>query len=488
MRAARSGRKIGVKVRMYCHGLGDCFLLTFTEGTKKRHVMIDCGVAKGTADADQLMHNVVEDVKSETGGKVDVLAVTHEHWDHVSGFASAQSAFKGLRAGQVWLSWAENPRSEIARRLKNKWGKTAAALQLLAERTSTHGMWSREAVAGAMAAYGELLGAGATTVGGMDYVRKHFGKPKYLKPGQVLTLPGMSSVRVYVLAPPSEEKWLRSLEREGETYKAAPSVDTAFLSAAVGMAGLGDSEDAAMWEETRDLTFPFAHSHRLPPPPKGEPQVDAGGAEEDPNWSFFAERYRAPGEEWRAIDSDWLDVAGQLALALQSKTNNTSLVLAFELVKREEVLLFTGDAQLGNWLSWDHVKWPREYRPPEGTLATALLEKTVLYKVGHHGSHNATPKGEGLERMTHEDLVAMIPVDSARAKKLRYGVMPFGKLLTALRASTHGRVLESDENLDVSGWPRPDGVTEKDWKQFRKSVTLLKQAHPQPSYVEYTLP
>ena len=33
-------------------------------------------------------------------------------------------------------------------------------------------------------------------------------------------------------------------------------------------------------------------------------------------------------------------------------TNNSSLVLAFELGKGGKVLLFTGDAQRGNWASW----------------------------------------------------------------------------------------------------------------------------------------
>ena len=26
------------------------------------------------------------DIEAETGGRIDVLVVTHEHWDHVSGF------------------------------------------------------------------------------------------------------------------------------------------------------------------------------------------------------------------------------------------------------------------------------------------------------------------------------------------------------------------------------------------------------------------
>ena len=46
-----------------------------------------------------------------------------------------------------------------------------------------------------------------------------------------------------------------------------------------------------------------------------------------------------------------------------------------------EKLLFPGDAQIENWqyaLSKPEVR--------------ALLKETTVYKVGHHGSRNATPK------------------------------------------------------------------------------------------------
>jgi hypothetical protein len=39
-----------------------------------------------------------------------------------------------------------------------------------------------------------------------------------------------------------------------------------------------------------------------------------------------------------------------------------------------------------------------------------LLKRAIFYKVGHHGSHNATLKEKGLEEMERLR-VAMIPVD-----------------------------------------------------------------------------
>ena len=47
-----------VRIRMYRQGLGDCFLLTIPDGSAQAHVLIDCGVLKGTADAETRMKKV----------------------------------------------------------------------------------------------------------------------------------------------------------------------------------------------------------------------------------------------------------------------------------------------------------------------------------------------------------------------------------------------------------------------------------------------
>ena len=95
-------------------------------------------------------------------------------------------------------------------------------------------------------------------------------------------------------------------------------------------------------------------------------------------------------QSWRRIDADWLS-GSQLALHLDSATNNTSLALAIELADGE-VLLFPADAQVGNWLSWQTLSW----QLPDNSTVTGpdLLNRTIFYKAGHHGSHNATSAGE----------------------------------------------------------------------------------------------
>jgi len=63
---------------------------------------------------------------------------------------------------------------------------------------------------------------------------------------------------------------------------------------------------------------------------------------------------------------------------LDNFLNNTSLILLFEV--RGKKLLFPGDAQLENW------QWALSQEGIE-----ELLHDVDVYKVGHHGSRNATP-------------------------------------------------------------------------------------------------
>jgi hypothetical protein len=60
-----------------------------------------------------------------------------------------------------------------------------------------------------------------------------------------------------------------------------------------------------------------------------------------------------------------------------------------------------------------------------------LLKRTIFYKVGHHGSHNATLKSHGVDQM--EALkISIIPVDEKEAKKKHWGRMPLPELIAAL--------------------------------------------------------
>jgi hypothetical protein len=72
----------------------------------------------------------------------------------------------------------------------------------------------------------------------------------------------------------------------------------------------------------------------------------------------------------------------------------------------------------------------------------------VFYKVGHHGSHNATLKEGGLEAMTSPQLVAAIPVDQDFANNSKHWEMPAAALYKRLQERTRGRILRAD-----AAWP-----------------------------------
>jgi hypothetical protein len=131
-------------------------------------------------------------------------------------------------------------------------------------------------------------------------------------------------------------------------------------------------------------------------------------------------------------------------------------------------------------MSWHDYTWTvqdgERYRDVD---AKDLLARTVLYKVGHHGSHNATLRDKGLKMMNHPDLVAMVPVDVKTAhEKKRWKKMPFLPLVADLKKKTRGRILQVDQPLSEQP---PEGVSEELWKKF------LENTREEPLYFQHTV-
>ena len=81
-------------------------------------MLIDCGVLLGTEDQEQKMAKVAASIRETTGGHIDVLVATHEHWDHLSGFLQAGDVFDGITVGDVWFAWTEDPDDALANKLR----------------------------------------------------------------------------------------------------------------------------------------------------------------------------------------------------------------------------------------------------------------------------------------------------------------------------------------------------------------------------------
>ena len=251
--------------------------------------------------------------------------------------------------------------------------------------------------------------------------------PQYLSPGEVFNLPGISggAVKVYVLGPPKSEDHLYKKEpRKDETFDHKLSANAANAEKMlVAMKKLSGS----MKVKHDDEPFPFDEPYR-----KSE------------NLDKVVDVYNK--DKWRQIELDWINQAEQLALWLDGFTNNSSLVLAFEIVKTKKVLLFAADAQAGNWRSWKEIKWKKM---PAGFNWLTLMKNTVLYKTGHHGSHNST-LAEGLNNMTHKELVVMIPVertDPNLTKKKDPWQMPATNLYKELKKRSQYRIIRMDDGI-----------------------------------------
>ena len=132
-------------------------------------------------------------------------------------------------------------------------------------------------------------------------------------------------------------------------------------------------------------------------------------------------------------------------------------MLALEVgeVGKGDVFLFAGDAQAGNWESWQDWRWPQDAPKVTGP---DLLARTIFYKVGHHGSHNATLRAHGLELM--EKLkVAVCPVDEKEARDKHWDRMPLPQLMDALKAKgPNVTVLRTDKTPSS----RPDYISVDD--------------------------
>ena len=489
-----------VTVRMYKRILGDCFLIKVARARKRSNILIDCGLLQGVSGDKALMKAVADDIVEETKDEqgrsvIHLLAVTHEHHDHISGFAHARDIFldpaSPLVIEKLWMAWTEKPGDDQADQLrqrfqKMKMGVAAADTFVKALRQDPDAklaeMDGLEDFVGpvddALAATGRLTGAKT-----MQALKDKAESVDFLEPGEVRDTPGPASVRAYVLAPPrNPDRLFNDLPSKGadkETYlNALNAVESLSLSLGVdGAAGGGLPAPP---------TTPFGKRHQaLTVELAGRLASEGGGAAPsshglDPLRSLL-KRYFDPAEEPRRIDSD---------------TNNGSLVLAFELGDEPgtgEVLLFAADAQVGNWLSWHDQAYPADAQRDKAGVgeigkvsAESLLNRTVLYKVGHHASHNATLKEKGLELMTDERLVAMIPVVKAIADTKKGWHMPYDHLLDRLVEKTQGRVLRGDAKVGegLGQHPIDPGEDFKGKVKTRKATNPVAQVEDE-FWVEY---
>jgi hypothetical protein len=533
-----------MQIRMYGQGFGDCFLLTFPRVThagdgpadRPVHVLIDCGVVMGTPDDAARMREIVADIGTATNFRLDLLVLTHEHWDHLSGFVKAEAEWEAIQVDALWMAWTEKPDPDgLPGVLKRILDKQRLALTRISDHALRFGFEREQETALGLMSFladapvdGQSFAAAASVADALAAAKRKVDdedRRVYCEPGEVRPIPD-TEANCYVLGPPRSDERLRQTgpSKDRETFELAAaqgggvpveelrrkrnqrlaegnaawslrameanrSAFNAFAmpllgpslftidGAPVSSADGEGSRQAEMDWESYEQSFPFERSHRIP-----LAEAERAAAEAPEAYPVFAS-YCDEVYHWRRIDFDWLSEASAFALQADNLTNNTSLVLAIELPApaggKRQVLLFAADAQVGNWLSWYDIE---AWKPTDGAAPSQvtpdipeLLGRVVFYKVGHHGSHNATLKHLGLEKMPADgSMTAFVPVSMVVAHEYKnWDGIPLESLLDALSQRCGGKVLFPDGNV----WPLATGERLEAERQ-RIGVTISQESLP----------
>lgn len=410
-----------VRLRTYQVGFGDCFLLSFAYAKRSCHVLVDFGstsLPKGTS-----MVDVARDIASvcKKGDEL-VVVVTHRHQDHLSGFATKRDGkgpgdiLRALAPRLVVQPWTEAPDApkrgitprKISPRASHK--LALAAMQDVAA-GALHEATLRQRSLGAEATKRiAFLGAdGMTNLSAVQNLMTMGKKNRYVAFGDATGIDAIArGVSVRVLGPPT-------LDQSDSIRKQRTRDDQEFWQLMATSVTPPRRKSA--------LVSPFArHRSKGPLPP-------------DVRW--VAERaMRARGQQLL-----------QIVRALDDSLNNTSLILLFQVGDLK--LLFPGDAQIENW----------EYAltgEPHKDEVRALLQNVRLYKVGHHGSRNATPK----------TLWKILSADGTRRKE------PGG--LTSVVSTLSGKHGSSASSTEV---PRASLVAELSKRSNLRSTQGMKRPY-----------
>jgi hypothetical protein len=412
-----------ITLRCYNVGFGDCFLLTFhyktaSNNQRDRHILIDfgsTGAPKAFAKQKSLLLDIAKDIEHVCEGKLDAVVATHRHKDHISGFSTLQSGkgsgdvIRSLKPDVVIQPWTEDPDAEpdalepvnapgMAKKnfvgaLRNM--HQVAQMALDASRLSAK--WYPRDLQRQLGFLGDDNLANKSAV---DNLMTMGHKSMYVhfdsKSGLEKILPGVTT---RVLGPPTL--------RQSETIRKQRSTDKDefwHFSRFWGLQAM-----AAGRVSTGKALFARA--------------ATIGSRSAPPETRWFLKRARAlQGDQLLGI-----------VRALDKAMNNTSVILLFETAGKR--LLFPGDAQIENWSFALQTLKDRNER--------GLLEQVDVYKVGHHGSLNATPKSlfnsfkkRGPATKKNRLSAVMSTLPGKHGSKSAGTEVPRSKLVTALSAET----------------------------------------------------
>lgn len=421
-----TARPKAVRLRVYQVGFGDCLLLTVTYGSAlddrrtERHMLIDFG-SREQRKGGPSMAEIGAKIAEHCGSRLDVLVATHRHQDHIKGFGDrlARRHVDDLRPKLVVRPWTDVPDADGTGgdlhldEASREFISLLAGVHAQAEYVQQHFALDENAVARRAKELAALGIKNAPAVAALEDWAAN-GKPAWVKAGDYLDLEDlMPGVAVRVLAPPTldEVRGLASYARESGEYWLR-------LAAAGGAPALR--------------------------PKDTEPPHDA--------FTMLAEPGGVGSAAWllRELRDQELLQALRIVEGFDHVLNNTSVVLLVTVGRRS--MLLAGDAQVENWsLALDQALGEGG-RPLDRGLRKQLA--TVdLYKVGHHGSRNATPRR--LYRLwerrsgSQRPLVSVLTTLSGVYDRSDEGAVPKPELVRAL--AKLGAV-HSTEDLPEDVW------------------------------------
>jgi hypothetical protein len=359
-----------VEIRTYQVGFGDCFLLSFVYSEQdKRHVLIDfgtTGLPGRTVKPSTHMPKIANHIKNicDTSGLTAVVA-THRHADHINGFGTdgrtgkSGSIIAGLKPKLVLQPWTEDPEAkrDARKATRDSSRSRKSFIAGLAAMNDVAGMVASIALKPptwmSAALQKELLFLGQDNIANRSAVenliamgQRKGARAVWAHHGSRSGLEGLlPGVKVHVLGPPD----LTQSEKIRKQKSRDPDQFWHLVSGGPALNGRNLLSTGLAWGAS-------GKSHPVPP---------------EARW--FRDRLeRLNGQELLEI-----------VRTLDQQMNNTSLILLFEVFGKK--LLFPGDAQIENWsYAFEDA--------PDAAKTRALLAEVDVYKVGHHGSLNATPK------------------------------------------------------------------------------------------------
>ncbi|WP_163995696.1 hypothetical protein [Pyxidicoccus caerfyrddinensis] len=434
-------KPVSVRLWSYRVGFGDCFLLRFAYRRFNRHVLIDFGTTKADARGGNQMKEIAEHIARTCNGKLDAIVATHRHRDHISGFAGRSwKIIRDLSPGLVVLPWTEHPDAAINAR---EAPDDAHEGFDLSSRRHVRSLFRMQEVARAVC---EALRAEPPD-DGLDAV----GGPGEGDSRTERDWPGTGPRRSELPATgrffsPALRKQLQFM---GEDNLANAEAVKNLLSLPCEFVQFGS--------KAQQLTklLPGVKVHVLGPPTLVQNQEISRQRPKDPDefWHLvqlaterpagaaktlfpgarvLSHEAQPPETRWfiKRLNAERGYQLLELVRSLDKVLNNTSVILLFEACDKK--LLFPGDAQIENWryaLCQKRIK--------------KLLADVDVYKVGHHGSLNATPKTlwngfirKGSGKKPRRLKTFMSTLENLHGESVRETEVPRQKLVHALRTQS----------------------------------------------------